>query len=271
VIQGMEHGFGLAGLYTDVHAKQSNGAVVSMDGGATWKDYDMGFDMPYARYGSFPSPTTWFIAAGIWPELSEWDSDPEAHVLSSYVRRHNTKGYQFKRMMDTSRSSRRLLQSVPYEAVISRTTDGGKTFQVVYNNTGNFYFNDISCFNTMKCWAVGEAESDSPTPGVRIIATADGGNTWTEQMYINDATYSLMDVQMVTEKEGWAVGGILARSITGAFYHTTDGMNWKLEQQMPDEYAMSLSFVHTNTVSSGYLGWASAITLEGQSSVLGYK
>jgi len=273
VIMGVEHAFGLAGQYVDDHGVESNGLTATFDGGLTYKNYDCNYDAAYARYGSYPSSTTWFVALGIWPEDLEWDHDPEAVVLSRNIRRHKTKGIQFRHLMPkTEGGSRKLLQTYPYTAGIARTTDGGKTWTTVFNDTGNFYFNDIYCASTTQCWAVGESGSDSPTPGIRIIATTDGGNTWVQQFYVNNPEYSLMDISMINANEGWAAGGILARSITGTFFHTLDGgKTWTLDAEVPDNYATVLSFVHTTTVPSGYLGWASSLDIEGACSILAYK
>jgi hypothetical protein len=270
VIWGQPSAFALAGQYTSFQGKNYNGLAASFDGGHTWVNYDIGYSYPWARYGHFPSPTTWYISAGVWPGDLNWDYDPEARVLSQYVRIHKRHGIQFRPMMGLHGPSRKPLQASGYMAAISKTTDGGKTWATVYNNTGNFYLNDIDCPTTTDCWAVGESESDSPQPGVRIIHTADGGNTWNVQMYIANASYSLIDIGMINATEGWAVGAILTRTITGQFFHTSDGGNtWTMAQSLSDEYAMAVSFVET-VPGMSYLGWASAITLEGKSSILRY-
>lgn len=276
-VGGAERMFALPGGYTDNHNKNYNGLTLTTDGGLTWTNYDIGFANPLARYGSFPTTTTWYIAAGMWPSMqSEWVSDPDAKVLSRHLRIHKTKGPQFRKFMpefiDDGGVQADTTTSTPYQAAIAKTTDGGKTWTTVYNDTGNFYFNDIFCWNAQKCWAVGEAENDSPNPGVRVLATTDGGATWNVQLYINDPDYSLMDVAFVSETEGWVVGGILTRGITGIFYQTTDGgATWVLASKLTDEYPSAVSFVHSTTVPSGYLGWASAFTREGASSILAYK
>jgi len=270
VINGLANSFGLAGQYTTFQGKNYNGLTASYDGGHTWINYDVGYQIPYTRYGSYPTPTTWFIAAGIWPETLEWDSDPEATVITQKVRIHKRHGVQFRNQMALTGPSRRPLQSYPYLAAVSKTTDGGKTFTTVYNDTGNFYFNDIDCPTVTDCWAVGESESDSPNPGVRIVHTSNGGANWDIQLYINNGEYSFTDVGMITTMEGWAVGAILSRSITGLFFHTTDGgKTWTQTQTLTDEYPFAIDFYQA-TGSNTYLGWATALTIEGKSSVLRY-
>jgi len=269
-IFGVDHAFGLAGSYVDYKDKSYNGLAVTYDGGHSWVNYDMGYMYPIARYAHFPTASTWFVAAGDWPSLDSWDNDPDFHVVSQKIRIHKKHGIQFR--LQEPHVSRSLLQAGDYEATISRTTDGGKTWTTVYNDTtGSFYFNDIDCPTTKNCWAVGEAESDSPRPGIRILHSGDGGNTWQEQLYNSDATYSIIEIAMLNETEGWAAGAQLTRSITGKFWHTTDGgLHWNMEQELDDEYAMAIS-LYQPTNGTHYLGWASAITLEGKSSVLVYS
>lgn len=42
-----------------------SGVIVSSDSGATWTGYNAG---EYARYGAFPTATTWYVTSGIWSE-----------------------------------------------------------------------------------------------------------------------------------------------------------------------------------------------------------
>ena len=88
-----------------------------------------------------------------------------------------------------------------YEGIIAKTTDGGKTFQTVYADSSRFYFNGIDCSSVTHCWAVAEGPE-----GGWILATTDGGNTWTEQYFY--ATGGFFDVKFVNPLEGWAAGGI---------------------------------------------------------------
>jgi len=274
VIHGLDGAFALPGQYTNFKAENFNGVTISYDGGRTWENTDVGYSVPWVRYGHFPSPTTWYVSAGVWPSLMEWDHDPECRVLSRHIRIHKTKGVQFRRFLGLEETpvnpaGRRLHQTSGYLAAISKTTDAGKTWTTVYNGTG-FYFNDIDCPTTTDCWAVGESESDSPTPGVRILHTGDGGQTWDVQLYVDNPNYSLMEIGMVNATEGWALGGEFTRIITGHFWHTSDGgKTWNLEQTVNDEYGSAVSFVPTS--SSDYLGWATAFTTAGQSSVLKYS
>jgi len=257
-------GFGLAGDFN-----QFNGASVTLDQGETWKNYDIGVDY-WSRYGSYPSPTTWYISAGWWPDYDFHNpEDSNIHVLSQKIRLNRGSGVEYLHNAKKTQTSRRLLQA-GYAASVIKTSDGGQTWTKVYEDLGNFYTNAIDCPTANECWVVGESESDSPQPGVRILHTGDGGNTWEVQMYNSTSTYSLMDISMLNTTEGWATGGMLSeREFEGHFWHTVDGgKSWSL-QQVQGVYgnALSLAFNEDDT----YVGWATAFTRSGQSSTLIYK
>jgi len=269
VVWGTQGVYAIPGQYEDYHAREYNGVTVSYDGGMSWTNYDVGSETPLARYGHFPSPTTWYLALGDWPGSAVQRADPE---VKAWTQKFNINRHTRRVSVNEQRKQggRNLLQTYGYDAAISKTSDGGKTWTTVYNDTGNFYFNDIDCPTTTDCWAVGESESDSPQPGVRILHTADGGQNWDVQLYVNNPDYSLMEIACVNSTECWAVGGIFSRIINGLFYHTSDGgKTWVNAQTLNDEYPTALSF-YQPPGSSKYYGWATAFTLEGQSSVLVY-
>jgi photosystem II stability/assembly factor-like uncharacterized protein len=71
-------------------------------------------------------------------------------------------------------------------------------------------------------WAVGH---DSV-----ILATADGGETWSQQFSAPADQRPLLDVLFLDEKTGFAVGAY------GAFYETDDGgKSWNPRQVIPDD------------------------------------
>ena len=56
-------GFGLTGTFG-----QTDGVSISTDGGKNYKNYDAGFPATLpARYGAFPTASTWFAAGGSFP------------------------------------------------------------------------------------------------------------------------------------------------------------------------------------------------------------
>eukprot|EP00456_Euglypha_rotunda_P044618 TRINITY_DN3521_c0_g1_i12.p1 TRINITY_DN3521_c0_g1~~TRINITY_DN3521_c0_g1_i12.p1 ORF type:complete len:159 (-),score=32.32 TRINITY_DN3521_c0_g1_i12:23-499(-) len=139
-----------------------------------------------------------------------------------------------------------------------KTSDGGKTWTKVYEDLGNFYPNAIDCPSENNCWVVCESENDSPNPGIRILHTGDGGQTWEVQFSVADGTYSLMDVAFLNDTEGWAAGGILSdRNFDGHWYHTTDaGKTWD-SQEVKNVYGNSLAFAWNEDKT--YVGWSTEI------------
>jgi len=259
-------GFGAAGDFN-----QDNGASVTTDQGKDWGNYDIGVDY-WSRYGSYPSATTWYISAGWWPGYYDFHH-PEAegiHVLSQKIRLNHETGVEYLFNAGNIQPGRRLLQT-GYAAAITKSSDGGKTWTTVFQDLGNYYFNAIDCPTETDCWIVGESESDSPQPGVRILHTGDGGKNWDVQMYNASSDYSLMDISMLNTTEGWAAGGKLTEAdFEGHFWHTTDGgKTWTLENLVKNVYGNDLSFVWNQDKT--YVGWATAFTKSGQSSTLIYK
>jgi photosystem II stability/assembly factor-like uncharacterized protein len=265
-IKGVSGGFGITGQFNE-----ANGVAISTDQGVTWKNYNSSAET-LTRYGSFPSANVWYLSAGAWPEYDEQldELQDNEKMLTQRIKIGQGKGMQYVPRKQRSTSSRHLLQTPDYWAEITKTTDGGKTWTTVYHDVGNFYFNAIDCPDVNNCYAVGESESDSLSPGVRILHTGDGGATWETQLFVQDPTYSLMDISFISPTEGWATGGILTQThFTGDFWHTTDsGKTWKAET-VSGVYGNGLSFVWVN--QTAYVGWATAFTRSGQSSVLMYK
>jgi len=71
-------------------------------------------------------------------------------------------------------------------------------------------------------WAVGHDEV--------IIATVDGGHTWTEQFRAPAEKRPLLDVTFVSHEAGIAVGAY------GAYYETSDaGKHWSARKIIPDD------------------------------------
>jgi len=263
-IKGVKGGFGITG---DFNA--ANGVAVSTDGGVNWTNYNCSAES-YARYGSFPSANTWYVSAGTWPAYDSSKGN-NFKTLTQRIRVRQGVGMEvtLSNQTDIQPPRRSLLQVPGYYAEISKTSDGGKTWNTVFHDIGNFYFNGIDCVDENTCWVVGESESDSLTPGARILHTADGGANWEVQLYVNDSTYSLLDIGFVNATEGWAIGGILTERFDGEFWHTTDaGKTWN-PQQLAGVYGTALSFAWVSDTQ--YVGWATAFTRNGQSSVLIYK
>jgi len=62
-------------------------------------------------------------------------------------------------------------------SLVQRTTDGGRTWEVVYADGAGFPLRDVAFTDALHGWAV----SSSGTLVGSIMATSDGGRSWVEQ------------------------------------------------------------------------------------------
>jgi len=196
-----------------------NGVATSMLG-KIWKCMDIGVNSTLfpVRYGSFPTKNTWYVTSGEWPDEA---SNSQFRSISQKIRLNKKTG----KLNFSSRSRTETSSAPDYTALISKTTDAGATWSIVFQNETDYYFNDISCWSADHCVAVAEGDS------CHIFLTMDGGKTWEETLFDPDSQSSLMRVAMVSETEVWATGGHMASfSFHGRFYHSIDGgRSWKLE------------------------------------------
>jgi photosystem II stability/assembly factor-like uncharacterized protein len=236
-----------------------SGVITSSDGGTTWTEYNWGVDTG-ARYVHFISENEGWLSGGMWPseETSTSGAGQATYAISQHL--------SIPVMSEVPKASFHQGTSVAadtYRAAIAHTIDGGKTWEVQFNDSGNFYLNGIYFVNANKGWAVGEGDLSA-----YVLGTVDGGKTW-NVIYTSptDTVYSLMQIEMVNESKGWAVG--MKKSNVGAkpyIIHTEDGGKSWLEEEVVRSNAaiMDLSFVNENE------GWAVGSNT-GSATVLHYK
>lgn len=243
-----------------------NGVALSSDGGAhftvseipAWKGANSTFG---ARYGAFPSATTWYVTAGSWPENTNATLEG-FHAVTERIHLHPTTGeIRIERAGEHGTPS---AGPTGYSAGIAKTTDAGKTWTVQYQKEGanEFYFNGIDCADETHCIAVGEADSGTGA-GSRIFQTTDG-KTWTQVKFNAGAANSLMAARYASTTEAWAAGGTMDSSFNGAFFHSTDGGATYTNEVKQGVYGTSLAFPSTS------VGYATAITQMQQSTVCKY-
>jgi len=245
------------------------GVAVSPNYGQHFTFYNVSILETTARYGSFPSATTWYLSAGQWPGEQEVDA-PESSVqtrkMSKRLHYHYDKDTQkYSHSFHTGEGETPENQ-YQWQAQIVKTTDGGKTWNTMFYNHSHYYFNQIACGTPDNC--VVAAESDSKTSaGVWLFTTADGGSTWTTSMYMAGDQYSVIAVEFVSATEAWA-GGAELGSIGPKFaylWHSTDsGNTWTLDDSVKGVYPMAMSFPDTAH------GFAVGPNFEDQSSLLAY-
>jgi hypothetical protein len=233
-----------------------DGVTMTNDGGATLQYFDWGFGTQ-ARYGAYPSNTTWFISGGTWPAQKR-NTFSKGYDLTPRFRIRLDGNLAASVEINTEKSA--MGNSEGYLGVIGRTRNGGQTFEVVYNDTNRFYFNGIDCADVNNCWAVAEGPE-----GAWILATNDGGDTWKEQHFV--AGGGLFDVKMVNSKEGWAVGASLTVvTFNALFLHTQDGgETWVNANSIENAWPNSITVVNSDRA------YATAFLRSGLSSILAYK
>lgn len=210
-----------------------DGVAHSSDKGQTWT-ISSPITTADARYGAFPTESTWYVASGMWgndpaPAAGLHRLTKRLTVTSTGVVNIDEKVAAHVKSVNSTSST----GETGWFGAVSKTTDGGKTWtQVLTTDLENdyIYFNGISCASDNHCTVVGEG--DEATGGYLNVAytTFDGGVTWEKVFTANDV--GLMQVKLISETEGWMAG--MAKKgpkIMGQFYRTTDGgKSFVLEQ-----------------------------------------
>ena len=191
-----------------------------------------------ARYASFPSKDVWYVTAG---EFGATGPSTKAPKLSKHFTLDEKTG-------TVTFGSPDVASGYQDTAGIVKTTDGGKTWEAIYQNdspSDNIYPNGIDCISETNCIAVLEGAS------ARIIVTRDGGKTWKETMHDADPHSSLFAVKMLSEKEVWAAGGhpVPGATFEGRFWHSLDGGDTWAKTAFPGTYIVSLDM---QGAKSGY-------------------
>jgi len=205
----------------------------SSDGGKTYKK---AAHIPFAspgtgRYASAPKPDVIYISAGKWPTSAH--ASPERHQLTS---RYSIGTYDFGAAGKTSRMEvhppvAATANGAGYSAEIWKSVDGGKSWLSVFNSTGEFYFNEINCFDERNCIAVGEGfgNDGSTSPGARVYVTNDG-ETFTKTFQGVDGS-GMMAAHMLSATDhhagGRGNGWVTQHSTNGGLTYSPGGVNIK--------------------------------------------
>jgi len=261
-----KNSYGIAGSFG------GNGVAVSTDGGATFTAHSASAALDNqhpARYGAYPSDTTWYVSAGAWPSNANSPSDEKSVLLKHLnervqLRQDRATGNTFHKYlsMEELGSPNNVTQ---YTGAIAKTTDGGKTFTKVFEQDGSFYFNGIHCSTVDHCIAVAEGHNCA-NPGAHIFVTHDGGAHWNQTMFEAGAGAGIMGARMVSETEGWAAGGLGSNfAFEGQFWHTMDAGNTWAKNPLKGMLAMGLD------CSDAAHCFAPGITTDRQGTVASYN
>jgi len=253
---------GGSGDFVLVGAFEKANGIATSKTGLEWTKFDMGINKTVfpARYGAFPSASVHYVTAGAFPSSNSNNEHPVNHRLSvlrdSMSYRLNTGKLDFSDPVSCDVDPTNC-----YSAKIMKTTDGGKTWASVYEDTtNNIYPNGIHCSSEEHCVAVVEGET------CRILVTRDGGKTWNETMHDTDTASSLMASHMIDENEGWVAGGHLAPlDFEGRFWHTLDGGATWTKEAIKGLYIISFDLV------SGTAGYSVGLTASSGVQLIGYK
>eukprot|EP00002_Diphylleia_rotans_P026098 TRINITY_DN518_c0_g1_i1.p1 TRINITY_DN518_c0_g1~~TRINITY_DN518_c0_g1_i1.p1 ORF type:complete len:412 (-),score=91.12 TRINITY_DN518_c0_g1_i1:27-1262(-) len=243
-IQTKDGVYFLPGFWANVSIS-GNGLAVSHDGGKTLEYIPWTPAEEPARYASFIDRNTGFIAGGHWPSTSAkvFGDQSQGFSYSSKIRLPSVG-------LGRQASNPMLHSTTGYRGVISKTVDGGRTWQVVFDHAGDYYFNTIDFVSATHGWVVGEGESEA-----FIMGTTDGGRSWTKQYSIGRG--SLMALDMINENEGWAAGlDGTGTSNTALFLRTTDGGRTWVQYASTSKHAIT----NISAVDSDHV-WAVGINL----------
>jgi len=196
--QGVDDGYGYGVVGPCFDVKHGNGVWISTDSGQTFSFTNISVLLAPGRFGAYPSSTTWFIAAGAYPNVTNEE-------LANHIGKPPPVS--------------------PLIAQMAKTTDGGHTWQTVFYSERQFIFNHVACWSELSCVVLADSELyQSTISGVTILTTKDGGQTWniTYNQNAGGTSMSISAVQFVSETEVWACGNY-------QFYHSTDaGWTWEL-------------------------------------------
>jgi photosystem II stability/assembly factor-like uncharacterized protein len=125
---------------------------------------------------------------------------------------------------------------------VFKTTNGGATWQQSLFMAGDFdslWIRDLTTAGSSHVWVVAGTSTGGPG-GERIMASSNGGATWTEQQ--SDGSGGLRDVHFMNATTGWIAGLKI--------HHTTNGGATWFVQDTPTEGFRDLVFVSLT------VGWA---------------
>lgn len=205
------------------------GVATSFDSG---NSFSVSSSIPdgYARYGAFPSETTWYVSCGM------WGSDPSTTVTGKersaltarmeYGVHDGQLSYDFSNTPHKKNGNQDSNDTTTgWFGSVSKTVDGGKTWKRVLSTnleTDYIYFNGITCSSEMNCIVVGEG--DDAAGGYLVVAytTFDGGASWVQSLSANDV--GLMSAKFVGPEEVWLLGTKKSgRLLYGQFRRSFDG------------------------------------------------
>lgn len=114
---------------------------------------------------------------------------------------------------------------------------------LISESIASMVFTDAS-----KGWAAGDVPTgDSVNVRGILLATSDGGRTWSELKQPNGGPVipeAINDIYFASASEGWAAAGSLENGEEDALYHTTDGgLTWSRQPATGGQFLRAVHFV----------------------------
>jgi photosystem II stability/assembly factor-like uncharacterized protein len=127
-------------------------------------------------------------------------------------------------------------QALAGHGYVVRTDDTGGTWTTESLPDPNFDPGTISCPSATDCWMVGGyANGEIPTDDDTVLATTDGGVTWTADTLPVDV-FQTLSISCPTTSNCWLTATAL--DSTTAIYATNDGgTTWNLQTSVPESVA----------------------------------
>ena len=142
----------------------------------------------------------------------------------------------------------------PATYALQKTTDGGNTWSTMHLIFDDIRVNDLDAVGD-SAWVVGEVRGESPwepVVGSYVVATSDGGATWSEQQV--GTSKGLSAVDFADEMNGWIVGDRVYRTSNG-------GATWAAQSPALSIYR-DVCFVNATT---GWVVGADGVILKTRS------
>ena len=161
----------------------------------------------------------------------------------------------------------------PFVAAIQKTTDGGNTWETVFEAVDQGFMMDfIDCASPTSCVATGAGFNKSHSPGSHVFTTTDG-KTFKETLYkpfTPTGAFSISAVQFVpgSPKEVWIAANYQSQEGGYAtfFYSSDAGLTWTEHAQV--DFVMATTAM---SFANDGVGYASGITALRDSTILRYS